>query len=127
MIAAALGAALLLQACGQSEDQAAEAPAETAGPAAEPMEEMSPATTGASQGAQPQAGPFSTTGQVATIEGQSVSINHQAVEGLGWPAMTMTFQAPEATMLQGLEPGTPIQFSFRKDGDRYVLTEIKRQ
>ena len=41
--------------------------------------------------------------------------------------MTMTFQAPDPTMVQGLEAGAPVRFSFRKEGDEYVLTEIQRQ
>ncbi len=125
MIASAFGAALVLQACSGGEDQSAEAPAEAAAPAGAGA--TMPTAESGSQGAQGEGGPYSTTGQITTVEGQAVTINHQPVEGLGWPAMTMTFQAPDASMVQGLEAGAPVRFSFRKQGSQYVLTEIQRQ
>ena len=125
MIASAFGAALVLQACSAGEEQSAEAPAEAAAPAG--AGSAMPTAEGAAQGAQAEGGPYSTTGQITTVEGQAVTINHQPVEGLGWPAMTMSFQAPDPAMIQNLEAGTSVQFSFRKQGEQYVLTEIRRR
>ena len=123
MIVGALGAAAALQACGRAEDQGAEPPAGSAleAPAS------APATGSAPGAAEANAGPFSTTGQVTAVEGSSVTISHQAVEGLGWPAMTMSFEARDAVMLDGVQPGTNVEFAFRREGDRYVLTELRRR
>ncbi|MBW3558541.1 MAG: copper-binding protein [Proteobacteria bacterium] len=121
IIASTLGAALLLQACSGGEEGAAEAPSEAAPVAGAPS--ATPATGGAAQAT----GPFSTTGQIAAVEADAVSINHQPVAELGWPAMTMTFQAPDPSMIQGLQAGAPVRFSFSKQGDQYVLTEVRPQ
>lgn len=129
LIVGAAGLALVLQACNRAEDEAAPAPEQNAAtPAMDQMESMRPAPTGMAPAAtDAQAGSYSTTGQVASVAGQAVTINHQPVEALGWPAMTMSFQAPRPAMIEGLKAGTPVRFSFRKEGDQYVLTEVRRQ
>ena len=126
LIVGAAGLALTLQACNRAEEAPTEAPAETA--AAPAMEGMAsvPGGARATAPAERQSGPYSTTGEVTAVSGQSVTINHEAVEGLGWPAMTMTFQAENSAMLQDLQPGAAVRFSFRKEGETYVLTEVTR-
>lgn len=127
-----IGAATLafaLQGCNRAEQEPAEAPAEAAAPAATgQMDSMPSAGSGSNApAAGAQAGPYSTTGEVASVAGAAVTINHQPVEGLGWPAMSMTFQAQDPAMLQGLQAGSAVQFSFRQEGEQYVLTEIRPQ
>ena len=126
LILGAVGVALALQGCDRAAEEPSEAPAETAAaPATEPMADTAvPAAEGAAQPEGP--GPHTGTGKIAAVSGQDVTIAHQAVEALGWPAMTMTFRAPDASMVQGLQPGTAVRFSFRKEGETYVLTEIAR-
>jgi Cu(I)/Ag(I) efflux system membrane fusion protein len=53
------------------------------------------------------------------------AIHHQPVPAPGWPAMTMTFKAPDAGMTTGLQKGAAVEFSFREQGSEHVLTEIK--
>lgn len=127
LIIGALGLAFSLQACSQAEEQAPEATAEAAPAAADEMASMAAAEPRAAPAAAAGAGPFRTTGKVTSVAGSKITIDHQAVEGLGWPAMTMSFEAPEEAMLQGLQPGANVNFAFRKDGQQYVLTEIRRQ
>ncbi len=65
-------------------------------------------------------------GDITEIDGDRVTISHGPVESIGWPAMTMTFQAESSSMLRGLNIGDPVDFQFRKSGERFVLVSISR-
>lgn len=67
---------------------------------------------------------YSGSGTIKAIAGNQVSIAHGAIAGIGWPPMTMTFTATPA-MEAGVKVGTPVNFSFRKDGSAYALTSLK--
>ena len=56
----------------------------------------------------------------------TVTLNHEPVATLKWPAMTMDFVLANASLLQGLKPGVPVSFEFveRKPGE-WVVTAIK--
>ena len=129
LIIGALGLALSLQACNQAEEPATEASAESGASAAGDPSASNPPASSQPAATAPgaDAGAFRTTGKITTVAGSKVTIAHQAVEGLGWPAMTMTFEAPDAAMLQGVQPGADVEFAFRKSGEQYVLTEIQRR
>jgi RND family efflux transporter MFP subunit len=55
----------------------------------------------------------------------TVSLNHEAIASLKWPAMTMEFKVANASLLQGLKPGTPVTFEFveRQPGE-WIVTSI---
>lgn len=55
-----------------------------------------------------------------------VTIKHEPVPEVGWPAMTMTFKAPQASMLRGIKRGSRVGFAFQAQprGTVYVLTRI---
>jgi membrane fusion protein, copper/silver efflux system len=110
-----------LQGCGR--DEPATAPEAAAPEASTDMPGM-PGMTGAPAA---ETATYSTTGEVTAVTGESVTISHQAVQGLGWPAMTMAFKARDAAMLAAIQPGAQVAFSFRKEGDDYLLTEIERR
>lgn len=116
LIAGVVGLAVTLQACNQAEQPAADAT--PAAPAAMPNMPM-PAPEAATA--------YTTTGEITAVAAGSVTINHQPVPELNWPSMTMGFVVPDATTLTGLEPGTPVEFSFREEGGQHVLTDIKRR
>jgi Cu(I)/Ag(I) efflux system membrane fusion protein len=68
-----------------------------------------------------------TQGTVKMIDAKAgtVSIAHDPVESLKWPAMTMDFKAANDSLLAGLKPGTAIAFEFveRSPGD-WVITKV---
>lgn len=66
---------------------------------------------------------YSGTGTIQSVAGNKVTIAHGPIEGIGWPAMTMTFTAPLS--MAGVKAGTPVDFSFRQDGGAYVLTSLQ--
>lgn len=69
---------------------------------------------------------YSGAGKITAIAGDQVTIAHGPIEGIGWPAMSMTFTAP-AKIAGGIEVGSDVQFSFRQDGSTYVLTSLKKR
>ncbi len=104
-IAGALGLSLAIAACGGGQDNQ-KAPANTA--------------ADASQAA------YSAAGNVTAIAGDRVTISHGPVEGLGWPAMTMTFRAGDPAMLRGIAVGDRVTFRFRQNGNDYPLTSLSK-
>lgn len=69
---------------------------------------------------------YSATGNVTAIAGDRVTIAHGPVEGLGWPAMTMTFVAGDPAMLRGISVGDRVTFQFRQNGNDYPLTALNK-
>lgn len=114
--AAMLLGSLALAACGQGEERNTQAVADSTAP---------PATNDGA-GAQPSGQVHSANGDITEISDDSVTISHGPVESIGWPAMTMTFQASSPEMVQGLNVGDPVDFQFQQAGEQYVLTSITR-
>ena len=69
---------------------------------------------------------YRTNGVVKELdkERRRVTIAHQPVEALGWPAMTMTFAVEDRKLLGKLRPGEKIGFEFIKRGNGYLLTGV---
>ncbi len=55
----------------------------------------------------------------------TVTISHDAIKGLGWPAMTMTFTVKDKRLFHKLAVGKNVQFHVAKQGRAYVVTEVK--
>lgn len=55
---------------------------------------------------------YETVGKIEQITADSVTLSHQPVPALGWPAMTMTFALPDANMARGLKTGDRVHFGF---------------
>ncbi len=55
-----------------------------------------------------------------------LTLEHEPIEALGWPAMTMDFVTAKGVDLSGLEPGDRVAFTLKKDGDRFVITAIRK-
>lgn len=79
---------------------------------------------------EPAAAPAAThsaSGTVKLISGNSVTIDHGPVESVGWPAMTMSFEAQDLTLLEGVKVGDQVRFEFRQEGGSSRLTSISKQ
>lgn len=76
----------------------------------------------------PQAagGAHEASGRITAIDGASITIAHGPVPGLRWPAMTMAFALENAALGRGLGVGDAVQFRFRQDGSRYIVSEIRK-
>lgn len=122
-LTAITASALTLVACGQSAE-APQQPAESATMEGmpmddKPMEGMAMADAGAKADAV-----HSTTGTVQSVSGTTVTIAHEPVEGLGWPSMTMGFEAGDRSMAPAVKAGDRVTFSFRQADGKYVLTKV---
>ena len=105
--AGALTLALLLAACGEKANTSPEA-----------------GNPPGKQTANAAAEVYSGSGTVQSISADKVAIAHGPIEGIGWPAMTMSFIAPPS-MTEGVKAGAQVDFSFQQDGGAYVLTSLQ--
>jgi Cu(I)/Ag(I) efflux system membrane fusion protein len=69
-------------------------------------------------GAAPAARPAATTalyetvGKIEQITATSITLSHEPVPAISWPAMTMTFQLPDPKVAHGLKTGDRVRFGF---------------
>ena len=61
---------------------------------------------------------------VDTAKG-TVTIKHQAIASIHWPAMTMTFKAAKPELLKGVKVGEKVQFGLHVNGMQGTVTWIK--
>jgi Cu(I)/Ag(I) efflux system periplasmic protein CusF len=55
----------------------------------------------------------------------TVTVDHEPVTSMNWPAMSMTFKAKDRKSLQAVKPGQKIEFDFLQRGKDYVITKVK--
>ena len=67
------------------------------------------------------------TGVVKKVDPKagSVTLAHDPVKSLNWPAMTMGFQVKDKMLLDKLAVGKKIEFEFVQQGKDYVITSVK--
>jgi Cu(I)/Ag(I) efflux system protein CusF len=65
-----------------------------------------------------------TVKKVDTTRG-SVTLAHEPVPSLKWPAMTMAFTVKDKAAIEKLRPGSKIDFEFVQQGRDYVITQVK--
>ena len=97
--------------------------ANLAGVEARPIDQASATTPDKSDRRQ---GVYRTTGTIQAITAKGVTLQHQAVPALKWPAMTMTFRLSDPAMLRGLKKGDEVTFSFGQEAQGPVLRTIAR-
>lgn len=54
-----------------------------------------------------------------------VTISHEPIASLNWPAMTMDFTVEDKTLFNKLVAGKKVKFQFIKQGNRYVVKGVK--
>lgn len=110
----------LLAGCS-SPDSTDPATATTPAPAALPA-----ATAAADE--TPSVSTASASGVVESVDAaaKTVTIAHGAVQSLEWPAMTMTFKAPDVD-LSAIKQGDQVSFEFTSVGMDGTVTSITRQ
>jgi len=55
----------------------------------------------------------------------AVTLAHDPVASLKWPAMTMSFLVKDKTTLDKLPAGGKVEFEFVQQGKDYVITGVK--
>jgi len=68
-----------------------------------------------------------TTGVVEAVDVAkgSLTLAHDPVKSLNWPAMSMGFKVDDPKLLQRVKKGDKIQFTFVQSGRDYVITSIQ--
>ena len=72
---------------------------------------------------------YQATGSIDSLDvaSNSVSVTHQPIPALQWPAMTMDFGLASPAVAKGIAPGTPMRFEFEDRGDgEFVITRIEK-
>jgi len=93
-----------------------------------PATASTPADTASTQEAAAAATTASASGTVESVDiaAKTVTIAHGPVDALKWPAMTMTFKAPNAD-LASFKQGDRIDFEFASTGMDGTITKITRR
>ena len=55
----------------------------------------------------------------------TVTLAHDAVKSLGWPAMTMAFKVQDKAMLDSVAAGRKVEVELQQRGKDYVITRLK--
>ncbi len=61
------------------------------------------------------------------IDHGMITLQHEAIDSLGWPDMTMDFITKEGVSLQGLVVGDEVEFELLKSADKYLISAISKQ
>jgi membrane fusion protein, copper/silver efflux system len=70
---------------------------------------------------------YRTTGKVEAIDKEEVTLSHEPVPELKWPAMTMAFRTPAGGLPKDLKVGDDVQFEFGQGADgRFEVRSIRR-
>lgn len=69
---------------------------------------------------------FGTRGRVVEIGADAITLEHEPVAALKWPAMTMPFLLAQPALARGLAVGDAVVFRFRQQGDEHLVTAIER-
>jgi Cu(I)/Ag(I) efflux system membrane fusion protein len=97
----------------------------------QPAATGAPAAAGKSAASAPAAAPSSGVGHqgkgsVDSVDAKagSVTLNHEAIASLKWPAMTMEFKVANPSLLSGLKPGTRLSFEIvERQAGEWVITK----
>lgn len=68
-----------------------------------------------------------TTGTVKSVDAEKgkVTLAHEPVKSLNWPAMTMGFMVKDKAMLKKMTAGEKAQVEFVVQGSDYIITSVK--
>lgn len=56
-----------------------------------------------------------------------LTLEHDPIDSLGWPAMTMDFTVQDGVSLEGLGKGDAVEFELVKKEGQYLVRSIKKQ
>jgi len=79
------------------------------------------------QGAHKQGTVHKTSAVVKAVDpvNSKVTLDHDQVKTLNWPAMTMTFGVKEKSLLDKLAVGKKVDVEFTQQGSNYVVSAVK--
>lgn len=107
-------------------------PAPAAAPAAESMPAEMPnssAVTPMSPAPAAATGPVMAVGIVTAVDAAAgtVTLDHEAINVISWPAMKMQFKAEDPSILKGITPGEHVAFELKSAQETGIVTMIQKQ
>lgn len=94
----------------------------SAGALAAPVLSVANASEG--HGSVPQAAEGMGVVKAIDAKALTVTLAHDPIPALKWPAMTMKFKVEKAEVLEGLTVGKKVHFVLRNIGGKPVITQI---
>ena len=82
-----------------------------------------PVTAGAPKAAM-TAALHESVGRVEQLAGDRITLSHEPVPAIQWPAMTMTFRLADPALARGLRPGQQVRFAFEQTAGGPVVRRI---
>lgn len=75
------------------------------------------------------AGPITSMGTVTQVDtaAGTITLNHEAIPAVSWPAMTMQFTAEDPAILQGIAVGDSVSFQLKSATETSVVTMVQKQ
>jgi Cu(I)/Ag(I) efflux system membrane fusion protein len=70
---------------------------------------------------------YQTLGVVEAVDGATVTLSHDPVAELQWPAMTMDFTLPAGGLPTGIGIGSKVMFHFSVDENGSHISQIMPQ
>lgn len=70
---------------------------------------------------------YETVGRIDGVTASSITLSHQAVPAIGWPAMTMTFRLGNPALARGFKTGDRVRFSFDQPPEGPTIRSMKRE
>ena len=66
-------------------------------------------------------------GRITAVDAAAgeLTMQHQAIPAIGWPAMTMPFTVADKALLHGLAVGEQVDFDLAKKGEDFVVVAIR--
>lgn len=65
-----------------------------------------------------------TRGRIEALSPNSITLSHEAVPAIGWPAMTMNFKLGSPALAKGLKVGDRVAFGFEQRSDGPVVRRL---
>ena len=72
-------------------------------------------------------GAYQSTGRIESLTGDRITLNHEPVPALKWPAMTMTFKLSPPSLARGFKKGDRVRFGFDQIADGPVVRTLVRE
>lgn len=91
-------------------------------------EQSQPPTAEQAEPAAPAAA-VSATGTVTAVNAAAgtISIDHDPIAAVNWPAMSMQFTAEDATILQGVAVGDRVAFDLKSASEPETIVSLRKQ
>ncbi len=74
----------------------------------------------------PAAAAIAARGRVVAVDAGMITVTHEPIAALGWPAMTMPFRLARPQLAAGLGAGDAIRFDLRPQDGEYLIVALER-